>query len=1120
MLGRSETTSDPYPAPHRTSAMPQQGNPRSGVAAGRPPSQHKNKTRFKPSSFAQMWDKVVTHLTPPSHPSTTSESALGSSFRNTTDNYYYNESISGAPTHLPLELLNPNAGTDGRHKRRGVSEKTSNRGGLRLRARSSQAASTSRYGDDDDMNSKPNEPVSHVVVDADFEQFTPALAKSDSGFSGRTPGTDGKGGHLSTLYSKGEEGEDDENEGGGGMSRSDGASTTRRTSMAGNWVRKNPAVEWVTDRFWPNFRHFLDSSFPEPSKERSFQKEAWFTQKQGAMASSVFFLINWILTVGLIPRPLSTYNWVAYFGVAGFFTIPVAPLVVFDFPRRHPLIWQPFIFGACWVFAYILLIEMRMCGFFAETNQCGSRNFLNLLGFAFGQPTLGLLTMREHRVCAVFGAAVWLVLCGVLVMTERNSPKLFFRNIVFFALFHAFLICASFLKERSDRQMFALRQQLKIQYRATQSAQVMERRAADSKKRFVSYIFHEVRVPLNTALLAVQNLEGENVFEGLESDQAEMVHGLMGSLTMMEKVLNDVLSFNRMESGKFAQARKPFEFHKSIQLVALSHRMQAQMAGIELEVELDKDIDKIGGVFVGDEMRLRQVASNLVSNSIKFTDKGSVKIVTKLLYPRFEPTPAVELDDPLLQAAVNLQKQQEIEQIERKQRLETEGTLVMPDLEKGSIALEARRSQDSMREKVKVHEEEKRRVQKAVIRVEVHDTGVGLRKQDVIDNRLFSPYVQTEIGRRQGGKGSGLGLALVRQIVKLSNGRLGVESEFGKGSMFWFELPYSLPPPPKQRKDTLGVPGGLGSTVVSRGSSFKKPMPLVKSIDHERPHPPQRTHSKISVERPGIGSTDSTIPLIPKSPTASFGREEAPTEEIIMHTYPPVDSANSEEGSNPSDRTFSDPFAIQMASQSGGEYSGAGPEVDHLGQSPTSPAPVSLGISEERPRGVSSSVPEPSPELPLCALVVDDDKLTRMLMSRMLTRLGHQVSTAENGKVAFDMIRDSFEQKPNAPKFDVIFLDNQMPLMSGVEVAREVRDIGCPVFIVGCTGNALREDQEEYIAAGADGIIPKPIHQKSLVEMIKEARKRVAGETKPKERGGEYDDGYSPGVAGHAHGVL
>lgn len=79
-----------------------------------------------------------------------------------------------------------------------------------------------------------------------------------------------------------------------------------------------------------------------------------------------------------------------------------------------------------------------------------------------------------------------------------------------------------------------------------------------------------------------------------------------------------------------------------------------------------------------------------------------------------------------------------------------------------------------------------------------------------------------------------------------------------------------------------------------------------------------------------------------------------------------------------------------------------------------------------------------------------------------------------------------------------------MPLMSGVEVARAVRSVGCPIYIVGCTGNALREDQEEYISAGADGIIPKPIHQKAIVEMIGEARKRVRGETRPKELEGFY----------------
>lgn len=67
---------------------------------------------------------------------------------------------------------------------------------------------------------------------------------------------------------------------------------------------------------------------------------------------------------------------------------------------------------------------------------------------------------------------------------------------------------------------------------------------------------------------------------------------------------------------------------------------------------------------------------------------------------------------------------------------------------------------------------------------------------------------------------------------------------------------------------------------------------------------------------------------------------------------------------------------------------------------------------------------------------------------------------------------------------------SQMPQMSGVEVTREVRAAGSNVFIVGCTGNALREDMDEYLAAGADVIIPKPIHQTSLVARLAEARER------------------------------
>jgi signal transduction histidine kinase len=267
-------------------------------------------------------------------------------------------------------------------------------------------------------------------------------------------------------------------------------------------------------------------------------------------------------------------------------------------------------------------------------------------------------------------------------------------------------------------------------------------------------------------------------------------------LPLTQQVLNDVLSFNRMQSGQLTQARKPFNFHKSISVVALAHRQQG--SNVKLSIELDPHIDNVG-LLVGDETRLRQITSNLLSNALKFTSEGTVTLITRLIsappeegwHDEKDPrglqcrtVPASLAQTPCLLSDQVFNGTQPIMSCSAKSP---------PTSDSPSTNVEARNTGRLLNEKKRTtpttpdssSSDSTTGQRYATVRVEVQDSGAGLRGADLVDNRLFSPYVQTEIGRRQGGKGSGLGLALVMQLVKLSKGRLGVDSKLGVGSTFW-----------------------------------------------------------------------------------------------------------------------------------------------------------------------------------------------------------------------------------------------------------------------------------------------------------------------------------------------
>jgi two-component system, sensor histidine kinase and response regulator len=113
-------------------------------------------------------------------------------------------------------------------------------------------------------------------------------------------------------------------------------------------------------------------------------------------------------------------------------------------------------------------------------------------------------------------------------------------------------------------------------------------------------------------------------------------------------------------------------------------------------------------------------------------------------------------------------------------------------------------------------------------------------------------------------------------------------------------------------------------------------------------------------------------------------------------------------------------------------------------------------------------------------LVVDDDELNQRLMRVLLTREGHQVEVASNGLEAFDAIK--------AKKFDLVFMDLQMPVMDGIETSRQIRAWetgGTHTFIVALTASYLPEDGQILFEAGMDNYISKPFEMEHIKRLLR-----------------------------------
>ena len=140
-----------------------------------------------------------------------------------------------------------------------------------------------------------------------------------------------------------------------------------------------------------------------------------------------------------------------------------------------------------------------------------------------------------------------------------------------------------------------------------------------AKSEFLANMSHEIRTPLN----GVMGVASALARTGLDPNQREMVGLIESSAKTLETLLSDVLDLARVESGRMTLVYEPFELSHCLADVAALFQPSAEEKGLDLIVDIGPGVE---GVYLGDAARVRQILSNLVSNAVKFTPSGEVRI--------------------------------------------------------------------------------------------------------------------------------------------------------------------------------------------------------------------------------------------------------------------------------------------------------------------------------------------------------------------------------------------------------------------------------------------------------------------------------------------------------------
>jgi signal transduction histidine kinase/CheY-like chemotaxis protein len=333
----------------------------------------------------------------------------------------------------------------------------------------------------------------------------------------------------------------------------------------------------------------------------------------------------------------------------------------------------------------------------------------------------------------------------------------------------------------------------------------------------------------------------------------------------------------------------------------------------------------------------------------------------------------------------------------------------------------------------------------------VRDTGRGIAQK--VQARLFEAFSQEAASTTRLYGGSGLGLKICRDLVQLMGGTIGVHSEPDQGSTFWFEI--------ELQRAAHFVP-----------SAHRFNLQSVLVVDD---YPATRT---ILVEQLRF----LNLPAI----VAANAREAWQFLEDHQHNLPdliitdlnmPGENGDVFAQRLANDRRFSVLPVILLSASSGlTRTAQTPPNIKYCGAKPASPTQMQYVL--EQAFNCVSPKPDINPVAefvrPLRVLVAEDNVVNASVLKGMLEKLGHRPIFCKDGASAVS----SFSKA--SPRFDVVILDYQMPVMDGLEACRRIRDLEgthrlSHTPIIALTAHAFEDQRQQCLEAGMDHYLSKPI---------------------------------------------